>query len=268
MKILSLLILITGILVFISLDLAMRTSMFSNLFPALLFVGAFTIPISLVVFCYGHVRKCNLSPADLTIGFVFGGILGVTIASIIERETLDTLNFGAMVSIGFTEETSKLIFPVVMYWLWRNRHQADGLIIGVASGMGFAAFETLGFGQQAIIQTYGSISSVEQLLLLRGLLSPAGHAAWTGLICAVLWRERRAAGHAVINTKVIGAFLIAGALHASWDVVNIQKVPVIVSYGGSVLIAVFSLALFLLLYRDAYQHLRFGEVHGYDESHP
>jgi protease PrsW len=52
---------------------------------------------------------------------------------------------------------------------------------------------------------------------MRGLTSPAGHLSWTGLVCAVLWRERLKLGHATLNWRVVGAFLTAVALHALWD---------------------------------------------------
>jgi protease PrsW len=53
--------------------------------------------------------------------------------------------------------------------------------------------------------------------LVRGLTSPAGHMAWTGLVCAVLWRERLKAGHATFNWRVGGAYATAVVLHALWD---------------------------------------------------
>ncbi len=65
---------------------------------------------------------------------------------------------------------------------------ADGLVIGVAVGMGFAALETMGYAFVALIASRGDIGAVEQMLLLRGVLSPAGHMAWTGLACAALWQ--------------------------------------------------------------------------------
>ena len=163
--------------------------------------------------------------------------MGLTAAAFIEFSTLRTLNLGALIAVGFIEEACKLIFPVFMYILWRDRHEADGLLFGVAAGMGFAALETVGYGMLAFTQSQGNLGSVEQTLLLRGLLSPAGHVAWTGLVCAVLWRERQKAGHAVINLSVIGAYLIAVALHTTWDVVNTVNMPAVVSYGGMLLIA-------------------------------
>jgi RsiW-degrading membrane proteinase PrsW (M82 family) len=250
-----LIVLIVGLILFAMLDLAMRSSGDQNLLPALLFVGAFTVPISLVVYFYEHIRDRDISKALLTVCFGVGGALGLTAAGFIEFSTLRTLNLSALVAVGFIEEASKLIFPAFMYMLWRDRHEADGLLFGVAAGMGFAALETIGYGLLAFTQSQGSLGSVEQTLLLRGLLSPAGHVAWTGLICAVLWRERQKAGHAVINLSVVVAFLLAVALHAAWDVVNTVNMPAVVSYGGMGLIASLSLTFLILRYREARRNL-------------
>jgi RsiW-degrading membrane proteinase PrsW (M82 family) len=243
------------VLLFIVLDLAMRSSGNQNLLPALLFVGAFTVPISLVVYFYEHIRDHDISKPLLTICFGVGGALGLTAAAFIEFSTLRTLNLGALIAVGFIEEASKLIFPAFMYILWRDRHEADGLLFGVAAGMGFAALETVGYGMLAFTQSQGNLGSVEQTLLLRGLLSPAGHVAWTGLICAVLWRERQKAGRAVINLSVIGAYLIAVALHTTWDVVNTVNMPAVITYGGMLLIASVSLTFLILRYREARRNL-------------
>ena len=203
MKRLWLVILILGLLLFTVLDLVIRASGNTHYLAALLGIGAFTIPISLVVYFYEHVRDHDISKPLLTTCFAFGGALGLTAAGFIEFNTLRTLNFGALLAVGFIEEASKLIFPVFMYIAWRKRHETDGLLFGVAAGMGFAALETVGYGLLAFVQSHGNIGDVEQTLLLRGLLSPAGHVAWTGLVCAVLWKERQKAGRPVINLSLI-----------------------------------------------------------------
>lgn len=247
--------LVAGIIIFIILDLALRNSNSINLLPALLFVGASTIPVTMVVYFYEHVRDRDISIPLLTTCFGIGGALGLAAAALIEFNTLRTLNVGALVAVGFIEESSKLIFPLFMYALWRDRHEADGLLFGVGAGMGFAALETMGYGLLAFTQSNGNLGHVEQTLLIRGLLSPAGHAAWTGLVCAVLWRERQKAGHAILNSRVVGAFLLAVALHFAWDVVNTISMPDIIAYGGMVLIAGSSISLLLLRYREARRNL-------------
>ena len=172
-----LIVLATGILIFIFLDLAMRISGVQNFLPALLFTGAFTVPISLVIYFYEHIRDHDISKPLLAVCFGVGGSLGLVAAGFIEFNTLRTLNIGTLLAVGFIEEASKLIFPALMYALWRDRHEADGLLFGVAVGMGFAALETFGYGLLAFTQSQGNLGSVEQTLLLRGLLSPAGHVA-------------------------------------------------------------------------------------------
>ena len=44
----------------------------------------------------------------------------------------------------------------------------------------------MGYGFSALLAS-GSLAEVEQTLLLRALLSPAGHVAWTGLTVAARW---------------------------------------------------------------------------------
>ena len=83
-----------------------------------------------------------------------------------------------MVFIGLIEEAAKLIVPVALYLLWRPRDARGGVLIGIASGMGFATLETMGYGFQALLS--GGIAAVDQTLLLRALFVPAGHIAWTG----------------------------------------------------------------------------------------
>jgi RsiW-degrading membrane proteinase PrsW (M82 family) len=248
-------VLTTGLIVFVALDLWMRNSGVHGILPALLTVGAFTVPISLVVYFYEGIKDRDISKPLLSCCFTVGGALGLATAGLIEFSTLQTLDPGALVAVGFIEEASKLIFPAFMYLLWRDRHEADGLLFGVAAGMGFAAMETVGYGLLAFTQSQGNLGSVEQTLLLRGLLSPAGHVAWTGLVCAVLWRERQKAGHVAINLSVMKAFLLAAALHAAWDLVNTAKMPTIASYGGMVIIAAASLTFLLLRYREARHNL-------------
>src|SRR5215204_4714497 len=62
-----------------------------------------------------------------------------------------------------------------------------------------------------------NLAVLDEVLLVHGLTSPAGHMAWTGLVCAVLWRERLKVGHATLDWRVLGAFLTAVVLHALWD---------------------------------------------------
>ena len=138
----------------------------------------------------------------------------------LEYRTLQTLNIPGLFAVSLIEEGVKLAFPIAVYIGWRYRHEADGLLFGVAAGMGFAALETMGYGLVAFFRSNGDFNILQQVLILRGFLSPAGHAAWTGYVCAMLWRERERKGHVVINGTVILAFFVAVLLHTLWNIVN------------------------------------------------
>ena len=96
---------------------------------------------------------------------------------------------------------------------------------------------------------------LDEVLLARGLTSPVGHAAWTGLVCAVLWRERLRTGRMVLNGKVAGAFATAVVLHALWDTFNLLRGATFVGVLSvevlSLLVAVVSLTLLIRRVREA-----------------
>jgi RsiW-degrading membrane proteinase PrsW (M82 family) len=99
----------------------------------------------------------------------------------------------------------------------RDRHPADGLLLGVAAGAGFAVLETMGYALVALVGSGGNLSLVNGLLLDRGLLSPAAHMAWTGLAAAALWRAAAEHRRARAVLRLVGVYLLVAALHAGWD---------------------------------------------------
>lgn len=212
--------LIVGTLLFIATEQGLQLTGNLNFFPTVILLGAFTIPVAFVTYFYEYVRDRDVSMPLLTTCFFFGGVLGLLAAGTLEFGTLRNAGILGIFGVGLIEEAAKLILPVALYIRWRHRHEADGLLFGVAAGMGFAALETMGYGLVAFLQSQGDVGITQQILLIRGLLSPAGHAAWTGLICAVLWRERERTGRGLINMKVVGTFILVVLLHAVWDIVS------------------------------------------------
>jgi RsiW-degrading membrane proteinase PrsW (M82 family) len=248
-------ILIVGIVLFIGSEQALRITGNPNFFPTVLLLGAFVVPISFVAYFYEHVRHREISLVLLTTCFIVGGVIGLIAAGFVEWGTLRSFSVFSVVGVGIIEETVKLIFPVAMYVAWRYRHEADGLLFGIAAGMGFAALETMGYGLVTFFESAGDITTLEQVLLLRGFLSPAGHAAWTGFVTAVLWRERERRGRIVINWQVIGAFLLAIVLHILWNTVNSLSTQTAAQFAivvaASLVIAGFSLTLVIRRYFEA-----------------
>jgi RsiW-degrading membrane proteinase PrsW (M82 family) len=229
--------------------------------PIVIIVGAFVVPVSFVGYIYEREPGRDMPAGIVALCFLWGGALGVTVAATLEYATLRSLGAAQMFGVGIIEESAKLIFPLGIYFHGRYCSQADGVIFGVASGMGFAALETIGYGFAAA-QSSNAIGNVETTLIVRGLLSPAGHGAWTGLVCAVLWREREKLGRRVVNLPVAAAFTAAVLFHAFWDIFNSQTGPTLIQgIGvelGSTAIALTSLALlFHMVNEAAHRRARF-----------
>ena len=220
-----------------------------NFFPSLILLGSIVVPASVLVFAASSGRQVVVSAGVIALVAVLGGVLGTVAAGTLEYDVLVKLGTVPVILVGLIEESSKLVVPLVVMIFSRHRAPAAGVIIGVASGMGFATLETMGYGFSALLSN-GSLASVEQTLLLRALLSPAGHVAWTGLTVAALWRIPGSArkGRAVL--VLIGTFLAAVALHAAWDGFNNLIVHVVV--GG------LSFAALLITIRRAYRGGRGG----------
>ena len=247
--------LVGGALLFFGAEQALKLTGNLGFVPAVLLLGAFTIPAAFVTFFYGRERSTDRAvhvglPLSLVSAcFLFGGAIGVIVAASLEYETLRTLTVFGLFGVGLVEESAKLIFPVVIYMRARYRSEADGLLFGVASGMGFAALETMGYGLASLVQSRGNVGTLEETLLIRGLLSPVGHAAWTGLICGVLWRQREQTGRS-FNAGVIWVFVLALVLHALWDIAGSFQQPV-VTFAGFVIIGGTSFTLLLRRLREA-----------------
>jgi RsiW-degrading membrane proteinase PrsW (M82 family) len=190
-----------------------------NFVPTLLFLGAFIVPASFVLYVYEREPARDIPLAMLAVCFLWGGVVATAAAGVLEYQTLRALGPLQLFGVGFIEEGTKLLLPFILFvGAARYRSEAHGLVFGVAAGMGFAALESMGYGFTTLMRSQGDVRDAESLLLVRGLLSPAGHAAWTGLVCAVLWREREKAGNFVLNLPVLGAFTAAVLLHALWNI--------------------------------------------------
>jgi len=74
----------------------------------------------------------------------------------------------------------------------------------------------MGYAFTALLSSGGNIGSVEQTLFIRGLTSPAGHTAWTGLTAGALWALLASpSGKRLL--AFLGTFAGAVLLHTLWD---------------------------------------------------
>ncbi|MFF0050836.1 PrsW family intramembrane metalloprotease [Streptomyces sp. NPDC005498] len=210
-------VLAVGLLLFWLIHSTLLSTQNPNLVPALIFFGAAVVPTAFVVFVAGRRLDFGVGSFLVVTTALAGGAIGVTIAGLLEYRTLLLMDFLPMDAVGVIEEAAKLIVPLLLLFLIRDRHPGDGLLIGVASGAGFAVFETMGYAFVELINSGGDLTAVDHTLALRGLLSPAAHMAWTGLTAAALWSA--AARHwrwrPVLTFVVV--YAVAVGLHTAWD---------------------------------------------------
>jgi RsiW-degrading membrane proteinase PrsW (M82 family) len=239
--------LLTGLLFyFIGLVILVLTGN-PNLFPTVVILGSFMVPATYVAFFYDRRHLSNLSLPTTALSFFYGGVLGVFAAALLEPLFIGSLDFGTAFVVGLIEEFVKILGILVIARRLRHDSMLDGLILGAAAGMGFAALESTGYAFTSFLVSGGSLSVTVGVTLLRGLLAPLGHGTWTAILAAVMFRESTA-GRFRINRKVIGAYLTVVILHGLWDGLPIL-IGAFVSSGPDVFIGqslVAAVGLFIL----------------------
>ena len=137
-------------------------------------------------------------------------------ASVLEPLFILQLDFVTAFGVGLNEEFVKVLGILIIARRLGHDSEMDRLLLEVAAGMGFAALESNGYAFSAFLRSGGSLTLTVFVTLLRGILSPIGHGAWTAILVSVLFCESRY-GHFHINLKVIGAYLGVSILHGLLD---------------------------------------------------
>src|SRR5215211_7304546 len=248
-------VLVSGLVLLFLVERTLVATSNPNYVPSVILLGAFLVPISFVTYLYERLPSWDVPLPALAVCFLWGGVLGTVVAGTLEYDVARALGFLPKLLIGLIEESAKLIVPLIFYLVGRYRSEAAGIVLGVATAAGFAGLETMGYGFVSLLSSKGNLGILDEVLLVRGLTSPAGHMAWTGLVCAVLWRERLKAGHAVLNWRVGGAFLTAVILHALWDTFASVRSVTFIEFLSiellSLLVALISLVLLIRRVREA-----------------
>lgn len=220
------LILVAGIVGYAVVLQALVTTQNPNLFPTLLLIGAVTVPLAVLVLVYGLERQPTGHAGLVALTAIVGGAIGTTSAGVLEYSTLKAMPWLGMLAVGVIEESVKLIVPVIIYLVARRRTEGLGVVLGVASGTGFAVLETMGYGFTTFVESRGDVAAVDQTLLLRAMLSPAGHVAWTGLAAWALWRLGDRPRHRHARLAMALTFVAVVLLHATWDASDVVLVHV------------------------------------------
>jgi len=197
--------------------------------PLVAIIGAAVVPVTFVVFCWEEGAFADMPPLTLGMAFFSGGLIG-TLSAAILYSVVNPTGSSLPIAAGFVEETTKVLAAV---WFLRDRRlrsELDGLVIGAAVGMGFAAFETAGYGFESFLVGFVSFvqthplsdsfahgfGAMETTLWQRMLLAVFGHGTWTAIVCAAIWRERGERTFRLTGGVVL-AYLIAVGSHALYD---------------------------------------------------
>jgi RsiW-degrading membrane proteinase PrsW (M82 family) len=209
-------ILLIGLVLFVISVVVFAITGNPNLFPTVALIGNFLVPVSYVAFFYERRHMSQVTLVSTARAFFYGGVLGVFAAALLEPLFITRLTFLSAFEIGLIEEFAKILGVVVVARHHRHDTEIDGILLGGAAGMGFAALESSGYVFTAFIQSGGSLSDLVIVTLLRGLLSPVGHGTWTAILASVLFREG-APNTFRINGAVIGEYITVSVLHGLWD---------------------------------------------------
>src|SRR5690349_23681391 len=142
----------------------------ANLIPTVVLLGSFLVPMTFVAWAFERRETGEITAGLIFSTFVTGGVLGVLGASVLESFLLHPspwLFFG----VGLIEEAVKLGALALLTRHMRTRSVRDGIILGAAVGLGFAAFESAGYSLAAMFTVDGlSVTQVVQTEVLRSLL--------------------------------------------------------------------------------------------------
>lgn len=195
----------------------------TNMYPTVILIGNFLVPIVFVAFLYDHRHFSALTPVTVATSFCIGGVLGTLGASILESLLLPApanpnggLPLTSALLVGLIEEGCKIIAVILLARRIPHTAAMDGLLLGGAVGMGFAALESTGYAFTVFLISGGHVSVSIVETIIRGLLAPFGHGVWTAILGAVLFRES-GPHHFRITIPVMLTYLFVSLLHGLWD---------------------------------------------------
>jgi RsiW-degrading membrane proteinase PrsW (M82 family) len=190
----------------------------TNLVPTVILLGSFLVPVTFVVYAFERHADQVVTAQRIFAAFVYGGVLGVLGASVLEAAFLKQPSLATYLSVGLIEEAVKVAALWLLAWRLPRYTMRDGIVLGAAVGFGFAALESAGYAFNALFTMEGlSLQNLVETEVLRGLLTPLGHGLWTAILGGVLFRTATEGGRLRLSGALVGWYLVVAGLHALWD---------------------------------------------------
>jgi RsiW-degrading membrane proteinase PrsW (M82 family) len=189
----------------------------TNLVPTVILLGSFLVPVTFVVYAFERADQV-VTAQRIFAAFVYGGVLGVLGASVLEAAFLKQPSVATYLGVGLIEEAVKLAALWVLARQLPRYTMRDGIVLGAAVGFGFAALESAGYAFNALFTMEGlSLQNLVETEVLRGLLTPLGHGLWTAILGGVLFRTATDTGRLRLSGALVGWYVVVAGLHALWD---------------------------------------------------
>ncbi|GAA3386735.1 PrsW family glutamic-type intramembrane protease [Cryptosporangium minutisporangium] len=154
-----------------------------GLVTPVLVVGLATAPAAFYAACLGRQLRFTLPTWVVVASAAVAALLGAGMAGLLAYPVLDELGPVSTVAVALVKESVTLLVPLAVLFALPTRRAADGLLVGAAAGVGFAVAETVGY----LVTSPDVVGPTAHAVLVRGLLSPAAHLAWAGIVAAALW---------------------------------------------------------------------------------
>ena len=216
----------------------------TKMLPAQLVIGAVAVPASVLCLFFEMNVVRNVSVYRVTRFVLVGGMISFLYSLFIYLFQSDE---ASIFWAGPIEELGKLLAMIVIAegsgrlrsshllgiiglpfdWLVgkgvapgkQYQWSLNGLLFGAAVGVGFAAFETMGYAFEALIGE--GVVSMQGTIFVRGILSPFAHVVWSAICGGALWSVRGAdewRWKKLFHLRLLLFFGMASFLHGLWDV--------------------------------------------------
>lgn len=205
-----------GVITWVVTVVALAITQDAFLIPLTVTTGSFVIPVCGAIYVFDRLYDSAFPGIRIVEGFALGGTLGILLAVFGEYLLLSsgTLRY---FGVGLIEEAAKLVALWLVARRLRSYSMRDGIVLGVAVGFGFAAFESSGYALVALFGPHGlELHNMIGTVVERGLLAPVGHGLWTGILGGVLFMAARR-GRLRVAPIVVVTFLFVALLHALFD---------------------------------------------------
>ena len=130
-----------------------------NLVPTVILLGSFLVPVTFAVYAFQRHADQVVTAQHIFAAFVYGGVLGVLGASILEAEFLRQPSATTYLGVGLTEEAVKLAALWLLAWRLPRYSMRDGIVLGASVGFGFAALESAGYAFNALFTVHGLVAA-------------------------------------------------------------------------------------------------------------